>query len=235
MFRALVKRPLNKIGIDLVRYYPRYEMGMYAFLQTLEIATVLDVGAHSGEFAQMIKKTVPQAQIISFEPLKKEFTELQQRMGNIEGFTAFNFALGDQDGSATMNRSEYSQSSSLLPMANLHKAAFPESANHTEETVEVKRLDDALRDRELQPEILLKIDVQGYEDHVIAGGPQTIAQSAAIIIEVSFREVYEGQPLFDQTYQLLKTKGFHYMGNLYQLLNPLDGSPLQADALFIRL
>ena len=234
MFRTLVKRPLNLIGIDLVRYYPRYEMGMYAFLQTLQIGTVLDVGAHSGEFAQMIKKILPQAQIISFEPLQKEFAELQQRMSNVEGFKAFNFAVGDQNGSATIHRSDYSQSSSLLRMANLHKTAFPESANHTDEAVEIKTLDDALADSKLKREILLKIDVQGYEDHVIAGGPQTIAQSKAIIIEVSFREVYEGQPLFDQTYELLKRNGFDYMGNLYQLLNPLDGSPLQADALFIR-
>jgi len=30
----------------------------------------------------------------------------------------------------------------------------------------------------------------------------------------------------------MKEKGF--MDNLYQLLNPIDGAPLQADALFVR-
>jgi len=53
-------------------------------------------------------------------------------------------------------------------------------------------------------------------------------------MEVSFRELYEGQALFDQIYETLKSKGFSYRGNLYQLLNPLDGSLLQADALFVR-
>jgi FkbM family methyltransferase len=234
VFRTIVKRPLNLIGIDLIRYHPRYEMGPYAFVQSLEIRTVIDVGAHSGEFALMIRKVLPEAQILSFEPLKEEFRELQQRMRDVRNFKGFNFAVGDHNGSASIHRSEYSQSSSLLPMADLHKQAFPESASQTQETVEVKSLDDALRDYKLDREVLLKIDVQGYDDHVIAGGAATVAQCKAIIIEVSFRELYEGQPLFDRTYDLLKSKGFVYMGNLYQLLNPLDGSPLQADALFVR-
>jgi hypothetical protein len=80
----------------------------------------------------------------------------------------------------------------------------------------------------------VKIDVQGYEDRVIAGGDAVISRSKAMIVEVSFQELYEGQPLFDDIYQRLKQKGFAYMGNLYQLLNPADAAVLQADALFVR-
>jgi hypothetical protein len=76
--------------------------------------------------------------------------------------------------------------------------------------------------------------VQGFEDKVIAGGPETIRKAKAIIIEVSFRELYEGQPLFEEIFELLSDKGFKFMGNLYQLLSPIDGAPLQADALFVR-
>ena len=234
MFRTLVKKPLNLIGIDLVRYRPRYEVGPYAFLQTLGIKTVIDVGAHSGEFAEMIRGILPEAQIISFEPLKEEFSKLERRMRSFGNFKAFNLALGEENGQATIHRSDYAQSSSLLPMASLHKEAFPESAGHKEETIEIASLDNALRECKLDLEILLKIDVQGYEDRVIAGAPATLSSCKAIIIEVSFRELYEGQPLFDQIYETLKSKGFSYTGNLYQLLNPLDSSPLQADALFVR-
>jgi FkbM family methyltransferase len=234
VLRAFVKKPLNLIGLDLVRYRPRYEVGPYAFLQTLAIKTIIDIGAHSGEFAEMIRRILPDAQIISFEPLKEEFSELERRMQSVADFKAFNLAVGDENGRMSMHRSDYSQSSSLLPMASLHKEAFPESAGHKEETIEVARLDSALRECKLNPEILLKIDVQGYEDRVIAGGSDTLSSCKAIIIEVSFRELYEGQALFDQIYETLKDKGFNYRGNLYQLLSPLDGSPLQADALFVR-
>jgi hypothetical protein len=69
---------------------------------------------------------------------------------------------------------------------------------------------------------------------VIAGGEQLLDKTKAIIIEVSFSELYEGQPLFDRIFELLSRKRFKYMGNLYQLLNPIDSAPLQADALFVR-
>lgn len=234
ILRAIVKRPLNLVGLDLVRYNPRYSIGEYAYVASLGIKTVIDVGAHTGEFARMIRRLLPAAAIYSFEPLQAEFQSLQQQMDDGSKFVAFNYAVGDESETVEINRSSYAQSSSLLPMAQLHKQAFPVSANHTSETVEVKRLDDVLRDFDLQPEVAIKIDVQGYEDKVIAGAPETIAASKAIIIEVSFRELYEGQPLFEVIFDQLNSKGLKYMGNLYQLLSPLDGSPLQADALFVR-
>jgi FkbM family methyltransferase len=166
--------------------------------------------------------------------LKAEFESLRQRMQNGAGFMAFNCAVGDRNDTVEIHRSSYAQSSSILPMARLHKEAFPVSAGHTAEMVEVKRLDDVLRDFELKCEILIKIDVQGYEDKVLGGAEETIGKAKAIIIEVSFRELYEGQALFETIFGLLSEKGFKYMGNLYQLLSPVDGAPLQADALFVR-
>ena len=234
ILRTIVKRPLNFIGLDLVRYNPRYAMGEYAYVASLNIKTVIDVGAHGGEFARMIKRVLPDAAIYSFEPLKDVFQRLEQETKNGSNITAFNYALGDREETVEIHRSSYAQSSSILPMAQLHKEAFPVSADHTSEKIEVKRLDDVLKGVALKPEIAIKIDVQGYEDKVIAGAPDIIAKTKAIIVEVSFRELYEGQPLFETIFELLNGKGFRYMGNLYQLLNPLDGAPLQADALFVR-
>jgi FkbM family methyltransferase len=234
ILRTILKRPLNFIGLDLVRYNPRYSLGEYAYVASMNIKTVIDVGAHSGDFARMIKQLLPDAAIFSFEPLNDVFQRLQEETKNGADFQAFNYALGDRNETAEIHRSSYAQSSSILPMAELHKEAFPVSANHTSQTVEVKRLDDVMNGFTLKPEIAIKIDVQGYEDKVIAGGPEIIAKTKAIIVEVSFCELYEGQPLFDKIFQLLNDKGFRYMGNLYQLLNPNDGAPLQADALFVR-
>lgn len=234
IFRSIVKRPLNLLGLDLVRYNPRYSLGEYAYVASLDIKTVIDVGAHTGEFARMIKGILPDAAIFSFEPLRAEFESLKQQMQNGAVFMAFNCAVGDRNETVEIHRSSYAQSSSLLPMAQLHKEAFPVSAGHTVELVEVKRLDDVLRGFELKQEILIKIDVQGYEDKVIAGAGETIDKAKAIIVEVSFQELYEGQPLFESIFQLLSAKGFRYFGNLYQLLSPIDGAPLQADALFVR-
>ncbi len=41
------------------------------WLQNRNIKTVLDIGANTGQFANLIQKILPQANIISFEPIKK--------------------------------------------------------------------------------------------------------------------------------------------------------------------
>lgn len=235
MLRAIIKKPLNLIGLDLVRYHPRYSQGAYAHVASLNIRTVIDVGAHTGEFAKMIAEVLPGVAVVSFEPLKEEFRQLENNLRGIPGAQAFNLALGDQNESLDIHRSSFSQSSSLRPMTNLHKEAFPESAGESVEQVEVRRLDDVLPESSIEPEILIKIDAQGYEDKVLAGAPLTLAAAKAAIIEVSFRELYEGQPLFDSIYRTMYEAGFSYMGNLYQLFHPGDRNVLQADGLFVRL
>ena len=86
----------------------------------------------------------------------------------------------------------------------------------------------------LLPPILLKIDVQGYEDQVILGATRIMQQVDSIMIEMSFQPLYQGQPLFDEIYQLLISKGFTFAGNMDGLFSPLDGSILQSDGIFIR-
>ena len=213
ILRQLIKKPLHLLGLDLVRYQPKYSLGPYAILETLNIRTVIDVGAHTGEFALMIKQLLPEASVISFEPLKQEFQELQQKLQGRPGFQIFNYALGDRDGTDTIWRNDFSQSSSLLRMTNLHREAFPHSGQETSEEITIRRLDDVLATVKTDREILLKLDVQGYEDKVLAGGQDLLTRARVLVIEVSFRKLYEGQPLFDDIYDNLRSKGFSYQGN----------------------
>jgi hypothetical protein len=80
----------------------------------------------------------------------------------------------------------------------------------------------------------LKIDVQGYELHALRGAPETLSKADFVIIETTFISLYSGQPLFDDIYRYLRDSGFIYHGALEQLLSPIDGRPLQADALFLK-
>ena len=101
------------------------------------------------------------------------------------------------------------------------------------EKIKVKRLDDIIYDLKVEGNILVKIDVQGYEDRVIHGGKKVVSGAKVLIVETSFQSLYETQPLFDSIYVLLKQIGFKYMGSLDQLKNPINGSVLQSDSIFI--
>ena len=241
MVKKLIRGVLGHFGLQL-RRIPREEPEdpMAApspdtlWLRTLDIKTVLDIGANTGQFARHIRHLLPEAMIYSFEPLAECFEELKAAFAEADKFTAFNVALSDQTGELPFERNEYSQSSSFLRMADLHRQAFPFTKNTDPVAVRARRLDDLSREIVIQEPLLVKIDVQGYEDHVLRGGEVAIRRARVIVVETSFRALYEGQPLFDDIYRKLVSWRFVYGGALNQLCSPQDGRPLQEDSIFIK-
>ena len=251
--KRLFKAPFRALGMDRVRWHPPTpqpvippgELEMSAafgpqytpeghWLAKCGIQTVLDVGAHVGEFARRIRAVLPNAELICFEPLQEPYSKLTQRFEGQPNFRAIRCALGEKAGQHGIRHNEYAPSSSLLPMAELHKQSFPFAVKERTEMIEVRRLSDVVRELSVRDPLLLKLDVQGFEDKVIAGGEDVVARAKIIIIEVSFQRLYEGGPLFDDIYRLLKERGFTYNGNFEQLFSPKDGRVLQADAIFCR-
>jgi FkbM family methyltransferase len=246
-FPSAVKRSirwgLHRLGYDVVPHPVSRETPasvpaartpeVAGWLSSLGIRTVLDIGAHQGEFAKLIRTVLPAARIVSFEPLPDCFAVLEDNMRGAPYFAAFNVALGDDDGVTALYRSEYSPSSSLLSMAERHKSAFPNSAGSTEERVRVRRLDDLAASLALEQEILVKIDVQGYEHKVLAGAAKVLAQALLVIVETSFETLYHEQELFDGIYPLLRRHGVRYIGSFAQLHHPVDGQVLHQDSMFL--
>ena len=191
--------------------------------------------AHTWESSPNVSgQCFPNADLISFEPLQEPFAKLTERFKGQPNFRAIRCALGEKAGQHEIHHNEFAPSSSLLPMAELHKQSFPFAVKEKTEMIEVRRLSDVVRELDLRDPLLLKLDVQGFEDKVIAGGEDVVARAKIIIIEVSFQPLYEGGPLFDDVYRLLKEHGFTYNGNFEQLFSPKDGRILQADAIFCR-
>ncbi len=204
------------------------------WFQALRIASVLDIGANIGQFAISINAVLSEAQICSFEPLPDCFAELQVRMKHARHFAAFNVGLGDRSGTLSFERNASTASSSFLKMTDIHKAAFPFTRDSQQTQVRMERLDDIAQQLNLKDPMLVKIDVQGYEDRVLSGGQQTIQHAKVVIIETTFAELYDGQPLFDDIYRILTSWGFAYAGSLNQLVDPRDGKILQADSIFVK-
>jgi FkbM family methyltransferase len=232
--RDLLRTPLRMAGFDVVKYRPGDVPKTYNILKSFELETVIDVGAHQGEFAYAVSCVLPDVSLIAFEPQPEQYARLSANPPRVRSFSAFNCALGDRARVGRMRRSVYTQTSSLLPMAELHRRIFPETDSIEEIDVEVRTLDDALSGIELASEVLVKLDVQGFEDRVIRGGLHTIAKARALLIEVSFYELYDGQLLFDGIYKLVAGLGFEYHGALEQLLDRESSRILSADAFFLR-
>jgi len=198
------------------------------------IQTVFDIGANTGQFARAIHEVIPHAFIYSFEPLPDCFGELQKLAQKMETFQAFNTALDDRSGAAVIYRSEWSPSSSLRPMAQLHKENFPHTAGMSSQAIQVRRLDAYADELDIKDNVLIKLDVQGYEDKVIAGGKRLLQRAKILIVETSMEPLYEGQPLFRDIFTTLDRLCFTYKGTLSQMPSPIDGRVLYTDAVFTR-
>ncbi|HUT62217.1 MAG TPA: FkbM family methyltransferase [Phycisphaerae bacterium] len=229
--RALagMKRLLLLRGLDV-----HFVRSKYAWLKQHHIQTIFDVGANIGSFSTIVHMVLPDATIYAFEPLRECYEQMVKRLHRVSSFHGFNMALGEEEGQAPIWQSSFDQASSLLPMGDLHMEAFPSTARFTREQVEVRTLDAMAHRLDISDNILVKLDVQGFEDRVIAGGRKVIERAHILIVETSFRELYRGQKLFGEIYTLLRDLGFSYHGCVGQVVDPRDGSALQADSVFLK-
>lgn len=199
------------------------------------IQTVIDVGAHSGEFASAVREVLPEAHILSFEPQPDCYDELRQKMATRKPFQAFCMALGDQSGEISFYRSRFSKSSSVLKMSERHQTEFPWTAGDlTEIKVKIDTLDNVAKGLDLRQNVMLKLDVQGYELNVLRGAVNTFPQIACLLVETSAVQLYEGEALFDEVAAFLSEHGYIYSGTWEQTYSAKDGRLLQSDSLFVR-
>lgn len=203
------------------------------WFQSLNIDTVIDIGANEGQFCYMAHTALVNARIYSFEPLPNAFVALRTRMAHCSRFEAINVAIGEANQDCTFFESSMSVCSSFLPMAFLHKLNFPHSAIAQPMVVHMLTLDDALIDYHRGARSLVKIDVQGYEDRVLVGGSRVISEALVVVIECSFWDLYAGQASFDALHDTMQSLGFRYAGSINPLTASTDGRLLQEDCLFI--
>jgi FkbM family methyltransferase len=211
-----------------------YEHFAQPWILARQFNTILDIGANRGQFATIARLAFPHAQIYSFEPLPDCYAQMVANLREDTRFQAFQVALGDEVGAKEFERNDFTQSSSLLTMTDLHRTAFPVSKKAERTVVQVDRLDSFETKLNLVEPVLAKLDVQGYEDQVIRGGQAVLRRAAMIISELSFEPLYAGQLLFDDIMAMLSDLGFRFAGALDQLRHPQDGRVLQMDGVFVR-
>jgi FkbM family methyltransferase len=196
--------------------------------------TVLDIGANRGMFTKCMNLVYPSAKIYAFEPLSECFSELLKLGESIKYFKCYNVALGDESKEEMFHRNIYDYSSSFLEMTDIHREAFPYTLDTYKEVVSIEKLDNILSSENLESPVLMKIDVQGYEDKVFKGAKHILLKTDYIICELSFTPLYKDQPLFDDLYIMLKNLGFQYRGHIDFRDHPNTTEILHVDGLFIR-
>jgi FkbM family methyltransferase len=203
-----------------------------AKLAGVQPKTVVDVGANIGQFAVASSRLFQGAVVFPVEPDPRVAEELRKNIGMPIAENVRVTAVGDCVGSATFHVNRDPQVSSLLPLGEDRIAAFPGSTVVEEITVPVTTLDVLFDGMDLAEPILLKIDVQGFEDRVIAGAGVFLKRVKWVLMEVSFSKLYEGERDFEMIVDLLKAHGFQFVRPMNFHISPKTGEIIEMDALF---
>lgn len=200
------------------------------------IDLILDIGANEGQFAHEMRAKFPHAHIISVEPLPGPFAVLEAWAKADGNATALNLALGEAEAILRINvHLDHSTSSSLLATHEEGLGTFPEMTRQHSVETPVRRLDDVLAEtgRAVGINTLLKLDVQGFEEKVLRGAPETLGRVGALLTEVCIDPLYEGQAEFFTLCRIAQDAGLHYAGN-YSQYCAQDGHVIFLDAFFTR-
>lgn len=201
-----------------------------AALSSLHPGLVVDVGANRGQFALFARHLWPAARIISFEPLPQAGAVCRAVMNGDSNFTLVEAAVAARSGVSLINMTDADDSSSLLPLGEQHRALYG-SAVARQVEVRIGRLSEFLDPPTIQQPALIKIDTQGFELEVLKGSTELLPLVSHIYAELSFVELYTGQPLASEVIAHLHDHEFELVG-VYNLMKDRAGKPIQADMLF---
>lgn len=213
---------------------PNYYLGRrMKLMRSYGIDLVLDVGANSGQYGRRLRTLGYGGNIVSFEPMRAAYENLSSLLFDDPNWTCLPVGLGDFDGNSVIHVSGNSVSSSILPMLETHSSHAPASVFVGEEPIELRQLDSLDAEHAwTQANTWLKIDVQGYEDKVLAGASSTLPRISAIQLELSLIPLYEGQKTLVPMLEMLADNGFDPVAFEPGFEDNATGEYLQLDGIF---
>jgi FkbM family methyltransferase len=227
------KKTFRRIGLEISQAKKSPENTLLG-LRKIPIQTVIDIGANTGQFARYISSIFQEATIYSFEPLPGPFFKLKSWASKNQRVIPMNIAIGNESGKIKMHfHKDHPASSSILKTTHTTETLYPKTQNQNEIIVDQMTLDDAASLINIQGNLLIKMDVQGYEDRVIDGGKALFSKAIACITEISLIKLYHNQATFESISNRMTHFGLFYSGNLKQVYSD-DGACIYLDALYAK-
>ncbi|TAE31295.1 MAG: FkbM family methyltransferase [Cytophagales bacterium] len=176
-----------------------------------------DVGANRGQTIELLQDCFRHPVIHAFEPASTTYADLQKRQFG-SSVHLHPIAFGERVEAAEFRNYKHSELNSFLTMNRDHtENLFAEEELVQVETVQVDTLDRFCAEHGIEHIDLLKIDTQGFELPVLRGGENLLRQKrvGAVLLELNFSLLYEGQSDYLQLMTLLRAHGLRLI-DLYE-------------------
>jgi FkbM family methyltransferase len=226
-----LKTALRGLGIELGRYKFTFKARRQRLIDAYGVSTLIDVGANIGQYGRELRRHGYKGAITSFEPLPAAFADLQQIAADDPRWRCEQTAVGESAGTLVMNVASHDIFSSARSLTRRNLAADPQTRTIATQEVPVATLDDLVGPMN---GLAVKIDVQGYEDQVVAGGQRTLSSASLIEMELSLTSLYEGQWLIEEALSELRHMGFELALTENIMPDAMIGRALQLNGLFVK-
>lgn len=194
-------------------------------LDAATVGNILDVGANHGDFARAASARFPAAHVWLFEPLPVLWPRLDRQAANRAGsWSVRPFALGATPGRLALQVSAGNDSiGSFLGFSDEYREMNPATRPASSVDSRIETLDGFCAAEALDRIDLMKIDVEGFESEVLAGGKVMLQRTRALIIEVSLaRQAKDGmQPLLEILSQFAAA-GLHLVNLVPSFFSPAE-------------
>jgi FkbM family methyltransferase len=185
----------------------------------------LDIGAYEGGWTRDFKKIFPNCKILMIEGQTEMESKLIQTKNQFKDVDYKMALLGSAENVVLFNK--YETASSVLNETNITNAEVEER--------QLCLLDKIISTSgaQLTPDFI-KIDTQGYELEILKGGEQTLSTATAVLLEVSFIDIYINCPLAADVLSYMNDRGFVVYDICTLMRRPYDNALYQADILFVK-
>lgn len=214
--------------------HKRRSFRLFKSFPDLGYKTIVDIGAYKGEFTDSSFAVLHPQRVVLVEADPSSYKRLQEKYKGNAACEIFNLAITDNCDPVTLRINSHRDSSSILPIAGVAETIFEKQMQEVEQVeVEGSTLDALFEKARLESVDLLKVDIQGAERKMIAGGKASLEKVKSIYIEVSFEEFYEDSAHFRELDALLEEHGFK-LRSLHESRLGSDHCLAYANALYLR-
>lgn len=234
--RNALKSLLWKAGIDikLHRNSATFELNLMSLIIKNKIDLIIDVGANTGQFGELLKKIGYSNKLYSFEPNPYAFKILSEKASSVANWSCHPIALGEKTEEMELNLHESSVFSSFQDINETGLKLWPSLKNSKRISVNVVRADQFFKKEDLKnSNILLKMDTQGFDNKVFVGANDIMQNVHVLLSELSFKPIYENMMIWSDSIKLYESEGF-YLSGLYPVSRTDGWRLIEADGLFCR-
>ena len=170
-------------------------------LVVLNLKTIIDIGAHKGEFLNNIISLKKKIKVYSFEPQSKIFKEFKNNFKNKKNIFIYNLAISNvcknkrlniNIKTSTSTFSDYNENSYWKKTKDFLLAGINKSSIINSEIIKSITLDKFCKKKNIKNIDLLKIDTEGHEFEVLLGAKNLLKNDIKyILIEIHLSKIYK--------------------------------------------